>query len=129
MIRTHFILYVTDQQLSSQFYRKVLGREPRMQVPGMTEFELSHEAILGLMPESGIQKLLGVETRPAAARCELYLLLADLQGALRRALEAGAQLIQAAEARDWGDRVAYLRDPDGHILALAEPLHAAGGSH
>jgi predicted enzyme related to lactoylglutathione lyase len=122
MIRAHFILYVRDQHLSSRFYQQVLGCAPRLEVPGMTEFELSGGAILGLMPESGIQRLIGVETRPAVARCELYLLLADLQGALRRALEAGAELIQPAEARDWGDRVGYLRDPDGHILALAEPL-------
>lgn len=90
----------------------------------MSEFELTGGAVLGLMPEEGAQRLLQIETQPAAARCELYLVLADLHGALRRALEAGATLLQPAESRDWGARVAYLKDLDGHVLALAEPLPA-----
>ncbi|MFN8613639.1 MAG: VOC family protein [Vulcanimicrobiota bacterium] len=122
MRAAHFILYVQDQALSTRFYQKVLGRPPRLDVPGMSEFELVDGAILGLMPEQGAQSLLQIETRPATTRCELYLVLSDLHGALRRALEAGGTLLQPAESRDWGERVAYLRDPDGHVLALAEKL-------
>jgi len=25
------------------------------------------------------------------------------------------------ESRDWGDRAGYCLDPDGHVLAFAEP--------
>lgn len=43
-LRTHFILYVEDQGRSTEFYTRVLGREPSLNVPGMTEFELSIRA-------------------------------------------------------------------------------------
>lgn len=115
----HFILYVADQARSCSFYRQVLGLEPRLDVPGMTEFELASGTVLGLMPEAGIERLLGVVTGPRVARCELYLVLEEVEPALSRALAAGAELLSEASVRDWGARVAYVRDLDGHILALA----------
>jgi catechol 2,3-dioxygenase-like lactoylglutathione lyase family enzyme len=47
-----FILYVRDQQTSRDFYARTLGLEPVLDVPGMTEFQLTDSAILGLMPEA-----------------------------------------------------------------------------
>lgn len=35
-----FVLYVADQTQSAAFYAAMLGREPRLDVPGMTEFDL-----------------------------------------------------------------------------------------
>jgi predicted enzyme related to lactoylglutathione lyase len=55
---THFILYVADQARSAAFYAKVLCVEPRLDVPGMSEFVLPGGAVLGLMPEAGIRRLL-----------------------------------------------------------------------
>ena len=37
-----------------------------------------------------------------------------------RAVKAGAKIISGFALRDWGDNVAYVIDPDGHIIALAE---------
>jgi catechol 2,3-dioxygenase-like lactoylglutathione lyase family enzyme len=45
------ILYVADQKRSRDFYRNILGIEPSLDVPGMTEFPLTDNASLGLMPE------------------------------------------------------------------------------
>ncbi len=59
MARTFFIFYVHDQERSADFYREVLGREPVLDLPGMTEFELEGGGSLGLMPEQGIRSLLG----------------------------------------------------------------------
>ena len=46
-MRAHFILYVDDQTRSTAFFRAVLGKAPSLDVPGMTEFELGVEAVLG----------------------------------------------------------------------------------
>ena len=48
-----FILYIADQERSKNFYSQVLGTEPVLHVPGMTEFQLTESAKLGLMPETG----------------------------------------------------------------------------
>lgn len=53
-----FILYVSDQIRSRDFYEKILGIKPSLDVPGMTEFMMSEQCKLGIMPEKGIAKIL-----------------------------------------------------------------------
>ncbi|MBS1546140.1 MAG: VOC family protein [Bacteroidetes bacterium] len=120
-----FILYVADQARSTAFYRTLLGRESVLEVPGMTEFELSPGVKLGLMPEQGIARIIsGPMPHPATAqgvpRCELYWLVDDLLAAIGQAKLAGALEVSPVADRDWGDRVAYFADPDGHVIALAK---------
>ena len=124
---SEFILYVNDQARSTAFYRALLDRDPSLEVPGMTEFELSTGVRLGLMPEQGIARIIsGPMPHPSTAqgvpRCELYLVVEDLEGAILQANVAGAVEVSPAADRDWGHRVAYFADPDGHVLALASQL-------
>jgi uncharacterized glyoxalase superfamily protein PhnB len=124
MHETSFILYVADQAASAAFYRRVLDTEPRLDVPGMTELELPGGAVLGLMPEAGIKRLLGDAIEdPARARgaprAELYLVVDDPAAFHARALAAGATELDALRERDWGDTAAYSADLDGHVLAFA----------
>lgn len=129
MAATHFILYVSNQDDSAAFYTAVLG-PPRLHVPGMTEFDLPGGAVLGLMPEAGIKRLLG-DALPdptlgtSVPRCELYLLVDDASVFHRRALAAGARELSPIRSRDWGDDVGYTLDPDGHVLAFAH-AHRTG---
>lgn len=123
--KAHFIFYVQDQSKSTAFYAAVLGREPTLNVPGMTEFALAEQCVLGLMPETGIKRLLG-NTLPDPAqaagvpRAEIYLYVADPAIYHQRALAAGAVELSGLEPRDWGDWAAYSLDPDGHVLAFAK---------
>ncbi len=123
--KAQFILYVADQSKSKTFYQKVLQIDPVLDVPGMTEFELATNTKLGLMPETGIAKIIADNApHPALAngipRCELYLLVNDVQPYIIRAIENHAKLISKLENRDWEHKVAYFADPDGHIIAFAE---------
>jgi uncharacterized glyoxalase superfamily protein PhnB len=125
IIKTHFILYVKDQAQSAEFYVRVLNCQPSINVPGMTEFALSETCVLGLMPEAGIKRLLGdCLPDPAQAagipRAEIYLRVENASAFHRRALEAGATELSGFADRDWGDRVSYCLDLDGHVLAFAE---------
>ncbi len=124
-LKTNIIFYVKDQERSTGFYSHVLALQPTLQVPGMTEFTLNENCLLGLMPESGIKRLLGaVLPDPARGsgipRAELYLRLIDASQFHARALEKGATELSGFEQRDWGDCVAYCLDPDGHVLAFAD---------
>lgn len=122
-----FIIYVADQKKSTDFYRELLALEPTLYVPGMTEFELSPSLKLGIMPENGIAKIIEEKTQHPAngngiPRSEIYLLLDALQPYYDRALQSGAILVSDITDRDWGHRVCYFSDADGHILAFAEEL-------
>ncbi len=126
---THFILYVADQARSTAFYSRVLDCQPTLNVPGMTEFTLSANTILGLMPIAGIKRLLGDQLPDPARstgipRSELYLLVQQPLDYHRRAIKAGAVELSGLEDRDWGHRAAYSLDPDGHVLAFAEQIES-----
>lgn len=123
----HFILYVSDQAASTQFYTRVLNTEPSLNVPGMTEFKLSDHCILGLMPERGIKRLLGdaiqdPETTNGIARAEVYLRVSEPKEFFDRAIESGALVLSPLEKRDWGDEAGYVADPDGHVVGFARSI-------
>ena len=124
IVKTHVILYVADQARSTAFYSAVLDLAPTLNAPGMTEFELAGQTILGLMPESGIRKLIGQHLPdPALARgtprAELYLLVDSPEAYHRRAMAAGAGELSGLALRNWGHWVSYCLDPDTHVIAFA----------
>lgn len=120
-----FILYVSDQRLSKEFYSKVLQLKPSLDVSGMTEFTLAENVKLGLMPNDGIAKILTPKVpHPAEGSgipgCELYLVLDEIEKYFERAIQYGGKEVSPIKLRDWGDVVGYVSDPDGHILAFAK---------
>ena len=120
-----FILYVANQEKSKTFYAQILNKVPVLHVPGMTEFLLNDTVKLGLMPENGINKILNGKTpHPNAGngipRCEIYLKVENVALYYQNALKSGAKNVSEPAPRDWGDTVAYVADPDGHIIAFAE---------
>jgi len=119
------ILYVRDQEASTRFYMQLFDCVADLHVPGMTEFTLHTNCRLGIMPNTGIAKLILPHTPDPASgdgipRCEVYLLLHDAEPMFNRALSLGAKLISPLLQRDWGERVCYFADADGHILAFAD---------
>ena len=126
MEKAMIILYVADQQRSKEFYRAVLGIEPALDVPGMTEFPLTQTTSLGLMPEKGTSSFLGTVLPPAKSgsgipRCELYLFVKDPAESYQALVDADGIAISKPEKRPWGDVTAYGADPDGHVIAFAAP--------
>ena len=125
MIEFEFILYVKNQDRSKVFYEKLLQIKPVLDVPGMTEFKLSANLKLGLMPEDSMAKIISSKlphpkTGNGIPRCEIYLKVQDAGIYIERGIEAGCKLISPLQDRDWGDKVGYIADLDGHIIAVAE---------
>ncbi|MCF8303267.1 MAG: lactoylglutathione lyase [Bacteroidales bacterium] len=121
------ILYVNDQEASCKFYQNIFRKAPDLNVPGMSEFNLSDNCKIGLMPNKGIAKILADKTpHPGSGsgipRCELYLYVDDIQIEFENATKSGAKLISPIIDRDWGDKVCYFSDPDGHIIAFAKEI-------
>jgi uncharacterized glyoxalase superfamily protein PhnB len=121
------ILYVNNQEMSSKFYQKIFRQKPNLNVPGMTEFQLSENCKLGLMPNESIAKILSdkaphPDQGNGIPRCELYLNVENIQFEFDNAIESGAKPISPITDRDWGEKVCYFSDPDGHIIAFAEKL-------
>src|SRR5688500_5538833 len=97
----HFILYVQDQRASTAFYAVVLERAPDLDVPGMTEFRLGPDAVLGLLPVSGIKRLLGSTLPDPAAGAGIPRVEPDAAKHHASALANGARELSPLQARDW----------------------------
>lgn len=126
-MKANFILYVKDQERSTAFYAKVLGYEPTLNVPGMTEFKLGEGCVLGLMPENGIKRLLGhALPDPAGAngipRAEVYLTVDDPFEFHQRSIKNGGKELSPVDKRNWGDIAGYTIDLDGHVLVFARTV-------
>lgn len=122
-MQVEFILFVANQKKSCTFYTNLLAIEPSLNVPGMVEFDLDTNVKLGLMPETGIAKILSnhtphPKTGNGIPRCELYLKVANPQAYLTRGIAAGGKLISKLKPRDWNETVGYITDIDGHIIAF-----------
>lgn len=119
-----FVLYVGEQSVARSFWEAVLLRPPILDVPGMTQFTLGEGAVLGLMPEAGIRRLLPTLPDPApgtkAPRAEVYLRVVDPQAHHDRVLAAGGVELSGLSPRNWGETVAYSLDLDGHVVAFAD---------
>ena len=57
----------------------------------------------------------------------LYVYVADADETYRRALEAGAETVEAPADTPYGDRRAMVRDPYGNVFQIANRI--AGGRH
>lgn len=127
LLASEFILYVANQEAASRFYELIFRTKPTLEVPGMTEFTLSETLKIGLMPNNGIAKIISPATiNPEKGngipRCELYFHVQNLELEYQNALQSGAKIISGIENRNWGDRVCYFADLDGHIIAFAEKI-------
>jgi predicted enzyme related to lactoylglutathione lyase/GNAT superfamily N-acetyltransferase len=119
------ILAVSDLARAVRFYRQAFGWPTRVEVPVYVELELPDGRGLSLFEPHAFAAHTGALPAPVAASaitgCELYLRCGDVDAAIDRAREAGASVLAERARKDWGDEVAYLRDPDGNVLALASP--------
>jgi lactoylglutathione lyase len=118
------ILYVNNQETSTQFYESLFRKKADLYVPGMTEFVISSNCKIGLMPNDGIAKILQDKTpNPSSGsgipRCELYFYVDNILQEYENGLQCGAKVISPILERNWGDTVCYFADPDGHIIAFA----------
>ena len=52
----------------------------------------------------------------------LYIYVADADEVVKRAIEAGARVIDQVEDREWGDRCGGIEDPYGHVWWVGTPI-------
>ena len=118
------VIFVKNIAAARGFYEGLLGMEVSTDhgsnvgyQGGLSIWQQEHatEVIFGA-------PLLDIPPRKAAA--ELYFETKDLAAACRRLDEAGVEWIHPVFEQPWGQRVARLYDPDGHIVEVAEPMDA-----
>ncbi len=122
------ILAVEDLGRSLAFYRAVTTWAVPVETPVYAELRSTNGFRLGLYDRRSFGRNIKQVPEPIAgpvATTELYLFVDDIDAMMARARDSGASLLDDPNDRPWGDRVGYVSDPDGYVVAFARSIEVA----
>ena len=118
----NFLLVVEDIERSWRFYRDLFGLEM------VRDFDGNMVLTEGLVLQDRKiwETFLGKEVRVRGHDAELYFEEADLDRFLARVEKSGweVEFVHPVVTHTWGQKVARLYDPDGHVIEVGEPFPA-----
>jgi lactoylglutathione lyase len=122
-LRAFPVLYAKDVEGVAAFYAR-LGFEEQARIPspdGSAGFVgLRRDgAELGVTTEDSPRMLAGLEPGPGP-RHELFVYVEDVDRTVAELRDAGASLLREPADMPWGERVAFVADPEGNVVSLAD---------
>ncbi|VAW12622.1 Lactoylglutathione lyase [hydrothermal vent metagenome] len=119
------ILYVDNVKDSLDFYQSAFGLKAKMLHESGDYGELDTGATTLSFSSRALMTQLGkspARANAAAPVFEIALETDDVAAALKKALNAGAKLVQEAEKMPWGQTTAYVADKDGYLVEICTPV-------
>ena len=123
----YIILIVDDLNRALDFYTQVLGLKLGHRSGDYAQLNTGVTRI-GFYTRPAMEKVVGLRLEPAshsAAGFELGFKVPDVDAAYAELLAGGASPVTEPTTRPWGQRTAYIRDPDGYLIELAQDLPKA----
>lgn len=120
----YLVLVVSDLDRSVHFWRDVIGAEHQHTSGPFAQFRVG-EVRLGLFQVDEMAATLQREVQvppPGTAGFEVGFLVDDVDAEYAALVAAGATPVTAPADRAWGQRTAYVADPDGYLVELVKPL-------
>jgi lactoylglutathione lyase len=117
------MLSCTDLPRSLAFYEDLLGgretyRFPEEGEPAFIALAIGNSSEIGLGGIAG-EPLHGRAQRPATGhRIELCVYVEDVDGTYVRAGASGFETVTDPQDMPWGERIAWIADPDGNLVML-----------
>jgi lactoylglutathione lyase len=120
----YIILIVEDLDRALHFYTSVLGLRLGHRSGDYAQLDTGPTR-LALYTRSAMAKILRMSLDAPAANApgfEIGFKVADVDAAFSELVACGAPAVVPPTDRFWGQRTAYVRDPDGHLIELAQDL-------
>jgi lactoylglutathione lyase len=120
----YLILIVEDLDRALGFYVDVLGLRLGHRSGDYAQLDTGSTR-LALYTRGAMAKTLGMALDPPASNApgfEVGFKVIDVDAAFNELIARGAQPVVPPTDRFWRQRTAYLRDPDGHLIELAQDL-------
>ena len=120
----YVILIVEDLDRALGFYVDVLGLRVGHRSGDYAQLDTGTTR-LALYTRSAMAKTLGMALDPPVSNApgfELGFKVSDVDAGFAELIARGAQPVMPPTDRFWGQRTAYLRDPDGHLIELAQDV-------
>jgi predicted enzyme related to lactoylglutathione lyase len=121
------IFAVADLTRSLAFYERAFDwpRNDRIDYANYVELHPPDGGTLGLFESDGYAETVGAvpvgvsdgQVAPAYA----YVRVEDVERAVERIEAAGGRPLSPLRERSWGERAAWFADPDGNVIAVADP--------
>ncbi|WP_300489639.1 VOC family protein [Flavobacterium sp.] len=122
------ILYVQNVNLAMTFYENAFGFERKFITPdedygelitGSTTLSFAVHTLAKSNLKDGY-----IESNTSAKPfgIELGFTSDDVEKTVAAALQAGATLTEAVKTKPWGQKVAYVRDPEGFLVEICSPM-------
>jgi len=115
------ILYVDDVTTTIEFYERAFGLQRKMIHESGDYGELATGKTSLSFSSKKLMKQIGKcpgNVVPSSPTFEIAFETAEVATILKRALEAGATLVQDAKEMPWGQKTAYVRDNNGFLVEL-----------
>jgi PhnB protein len=117
-------LVVHDAAKAIEFYKKALGAEELMRMPGPggrimhAEIRIG-DSIIMLTDEAPDASSSRSPESLGGTTASVFLYVDDVDALVARAVEAGAKVAIPVQDMFWGDRFGQLKDPFGHSWGVA----------
>jgi catechol 2,3-dioxygenase-like lactoylglutathione lyase family enzyme len=118
----YVILIVDDLDRALRFYTGDLGLRLGHRSGDYAQLDTGATR-LGLYTRRAMANILGTSLHPPAANApgfEIGFKVTDVDAAFSDLVARGALPAAPPTDRFWGQRTAYVRDPDGHLIELAQ---------
>lgn len=118
----YIVVIVEDLERSLKFYCQTLGLTLKHRAEAFAQLETGATR-LALYTRSAMQDTLNMKLSAPAENApgfELGFKVTDVDAAYQELLAKGAPSVIQPTDRPWGQRTAYVRDPDGHLIELAQ---------
>lgn len=126
----YVVLVVDDLDRSLAFYTGALGLPLGHRSGPYAQLDTGRTR-LALYQRDAMARTLGrplTAPDPAAPGFELGFKVADVDAAYGSLVDAGAAPVCPPTDRPWGQRTAYVADPDGHLVELVDAPPDAGAA-
>jgi catechol 2,3-dioxygenase-like lactoylglutathione lyase family enzyme len=120
----YVVLIVGDLDRALKFYTDVLGLRLGHRSGDFAQLDTGATR-LALYTRIAMAKTVGIPLQPPAQDApgfEIGFKVNDVDAAFAELLQRGAAAVTSPTNRPWGQRTAYVRDPDGHLIELAQDL-------
>ena len=119
------ILYVDDVPATLAFYGEAFGLSTRYAHESGSYGELETGATALAFVSHTLLRQIGKTPQPPLLdkpNSEIALVTDDVAAAVRRAVDAGATLVQEPTDMPWGQTIAYVGDRNGFMVEICTPV-------
>ncbi len=117
----YVVLIVDDIDKAQRFYTETLGLPLKHRSGDYVQIALSGTR-LGLFSRSAMASILGqvLEPEVSSPKFELGFKVEDCDATFEELVACGVPPVTVPQTRSWGQRTAYVADPDGNLIELVQ---------